>query len=225
MMKLKKLGLILAALSISLSVSAMKTIEKNANGQLTDQQRFNQAQSFAKKQEWVSVFNIMYPMALEGNVQAQGNLGMLYNLGRGVAQDKEKAYWWFSEAAESGSINAINNLAVMYYQGSYVKKDEKQAIKLFETTAKAKNVDAMMMLSEIYHKQHDETKSFEWLKKAADLGNPLAKLRMAMSYENGIGTKTNKSLAALIYRELITTAGNDGEIRQEALQRLQRLEP
>lgn len=223
MMKVKKIGLILAALSFSFSVSAMKTIEKNETEQPSVQQRLSQAQNFAKKQEWVSVFNIMYPLALEGNLQAQGNLGMLYNLGRGVAQDKEKAYWWFSEAAERGSIVAINNLAVMYYQGQYVKKDEKQAIKLFETTAKADNVDAMMMLAEVYHKQKNDIKSFEWLKKAADSGNTTAKFMMAESYEKGRGTKMNKTLAALIYRELLTS-NIENNLRQEVLERLQQLD-
>lgn len=223
MMKAKKTGLILAALSVSFSIFAMKTIEKTDNEQLNDQQRLTQAQSFAKKQEWVSVFNIMYPLALEGNLQAQSNLGMLYNLGRGVAQDREKAYWWFSEAAERGSISAINNLAVMYYQGQYVKKDEKQAIKLFETTAKADNVDAMMMLAEVYHRQGNDTKSFEWLKKAANKGNATAKLMMAESYEKGRGTKMNKTLAALMYRELLMS-DVDNHIRNEAISRLRHLD-
>lgn len=223
MMKAKKIGLILAALSFSFSVSAMKTIEKNETEQPSVQQRLSQAQNFAKKQEWVSVFNIMYPLALEGNLQAQGNLGMLYNLGRGVAQDKEKAYWWFSEAAERGSISAINNLAVMYYQGQYVKKDEKQSIKLFETTAKADNVDAMMMLAEVYHRQGNDTKSFEWLKKAANKGNATAKLMMAESYEKGRGTKMNKTLAALMYRELLMS-DVDNNIRNEAISRLRHLD-
>ena len=43
---------------------------------------------------------------------------MLYNLGRGVDENKELAYWWFSEAAEASSIKAINNLAVMYFNGN-----------------------------------------------------------------------------------------------------------
>mgnify|MGYP000479567060 CR=1 FL=1 len=104
------------------------------------------AQKLAEKQDWKAVFEIMYPLALEGNLQAQSNLGMLYNLGRGVDENKELAYWWFSEAAERGSIKAINNLAVMYFNGNnYVKQDTAQAIKLFETSA-TKDPDAMLTL-------------------------------------------------------------------------------
>ena len=161
-------GLSLAAQTPSLNGSNSTALE------LTEQQRMSLAQDFANKQDWKSVFDIIQPLALEGNVLAQGNLGMLYNLGRGVPKDQEKAYWWFSEAAEHGSIRAINNLAVMYYNGGYVKKNVSQAIKLFETSAKAKDLDAMLMLAEIYFNQQDKAKSFEWVKKAADLNNPEA---------------------------------------------------
>lgn len=218
---MKKSFLILTALLSFSTFSQGEALSPVAK--LTDQQRLDMAQDFANKQDWKSVFNIMQPLALEGNVLAQSNLGMLYNLGRGVQQDQEKAYWWFSEAAERGSIRAINNLAMMYYQGGYVKKDIPQAIKLFETTAKSKDLDAMMMLSEIYLKQKNEAKAFEWVKKAVDLDNPLAKLRLGIFYEEGIGTKANKSLASLMYREVLISNDISNEVRKTAEQRLLRL--
>ncbi len=219
---MKKIVMILTALFSFLSLPGYAEELSNTSN-LTDQQRLDMAQGFANKQDWKSVFEIMQPLALEGNIQAQGNLGMMYNLGRGVPQDKEKAYWWFSEAAESGNIRAINNLAVMYYNGSYVKKDIPQAIKLFQTTARAKDLDAMMMLADIYLAQKDVTKSFEWVKKAADLENPNAKLRLGIYYEEGVGTSRNKSLAALIYREILMTNNVPDDIKNIAGQRLSRL--
>ena len=109
--------LLLTTLTLSSSAFAMKTIDLVDKAQMTDQQKMDLAQKLAEKQDWKAVFEIMYPLALEGNLQAQSNLGMLYNLGRGVDENKELAYWWFSEAAERGSIKAINNLAVMYFNG------------------------------------------------------------------------------------------------------------
>ncbi|BCB16202.1 hypothetical protein JPHIA_11020 [Haemophilus influenzae] len=119
-MKLK-LFFHIVLLCFSLPVWAMKTIDITANSKMDDQARMNLAQEFANKQQWSSVFDIMYPMALEGNITAQSNLGMLYNLGRGTVRDYEKAYWWFSEAAEKGSVKGLNNLGVMYLRGDYVK--------------------------------------------------------------------------------------------------------
>ena len=121
--------LLLTTLTLSSSAFAMKTIDLVDKAQMTEQQKMDLAQKLAEKQDWKAVFEIMYPLALEGNLQAQSNLGMLYNLGRGVDENKELAYWWFSEAAERGSIKAINNLAVMYFNGNnYVKQDTAQAI-------------------------------------------------------------------------------------------------
>ncbi|MFQ9121665.1 MAG: tetratricopeptide repeat protein [Haemophilus parainfluenzae] len=149
--------LLLTTLTLSSSAFAMKTIDLVDKAQMTDQQKMDLAQKLAEKQDWKAVFEIMYPLALEGNLQAQSNLGMLYNLGRGVDENKELAYWWFSEAAERGSIKAINNLAVMYFSNNYVKQDTAQAIKLFEASA-TKDPDAAMTL-EIYTNQKEFTQS------------------------------------------------------------------
>lgn len=147
-MKLK-LFFHIVLLCFSLPIWAMKTVDVTASPKMDDQARMNLAQEFANKQQWIDVFNIMYPMALEGNITAQSNLGMLYNLG------------------------------VMYLRGDYVKQNTEQAIKLFERTAQAKDTDAMMMLSNIYRLQNQPEKSLEWLKKAAELGNKEAKQRLS----------------------------------------------
>ena len=63
-MKLK-LFFHIVLLCFSLPVWAMKTIDITANSKMDDQARMNLAQEFANKQQWSSVFDIMYPMALE----------------------------------------------------------------------------------------------------------------------------------------------------------------
>ena len=80
--------LLLTTLTLSSSAFAMKTIDLVDKAQMTDQQKMDLAQKLAEKQDWKAVFEIMYPLALEGNLQAQSNLGMLYNLGRGVDENK-----------------------------------------------------------------------------------------------------------------------------------------
>ena len=156
--------LVLATFTLSSSAFAMKTIDLVDKAQMTDQQKWIWRKT-GRETRLESRFEIMYPLALEGNLQAQSNLGMLYNLGRGVDENKELAYWWFSEAAERGSIKAINNLAVMYFNGNnYVKQNTAQAIKLFEASA-TKDPDAMLTLGEIYTNQKEFTKAFEWFQK------------------------------------------------------------
>lgn len=46
-------------------------------------------------------------LAEQGSVDAQFNLGIMYNYGAGVAQDYQQAYAWFSSAAANGSAAAV----------------------------------------------------------------------------------------------------------------------
>ena len=46
------------------------------------------------------------PLAKQGNVVAQYNLGLLYDNGRGVPQDYKTAVKWYRLAAEQGDASA-----------------------------------------------------------------------------------------------------------------------
>jgi len=55
--------------------------------------------------------------AIEGDVEAQYELGMRYLLGRGEEEDYKKAAKWITKAAEQGHTHAEFNLGWMYYEG------------------------------------------------------------------------------------------------------------
>lgn len=61
--------------------------------------------------------------AEQGYAPAQANLGILYDLGQGVAQDYQQALYWYVKAAEQGDIKAQNNLGFMYSEGKGVAQD------------------------------------------------------------------------------------------------------
>jgi TPR repeat protein len=46
------------------------------------------------------------PLAEQGDAKAQFNLGMMYDLGRGVPQDHVQAYMWYNLAAAQGDKKA-----------------------------------------------------------------------------------------------------------------------
>lgn len=66
--------------------------------------------------------------ANQGDVNAQYNLGLMYEKGLVVSQDYHKAFEWYSKAAEQGHADAQNNLAYMFYAGLGVSKDCSKAI-------------------------------------------------------------------------------------------------
>jgi len=53
------------------------------------------------------------PLAEQGDVDAQYNLGLMYDNGRGVPQDDKTAVKWYRLAAEKGDASAQYNLSVM----------------------------------------------------------------------------------------------------------------
>ncbi len=65
-----------------------------------------------------------YKKAAEaGQVNAQNNLGFLYQNGIGVPQDFAKAVELYQKAARQGNAAAQNNLGMMYEQGTGVPED------------------------------------------------------------------------------------------------------
>ncbi len=75
------------------------------------------------------------PLAEQGDASAQGNLGLMYGKGQGVAQDYGEALKWYRRAAEQGIAAAQNNLGVMYKYGEGVVQDYVQAYMWFSLAA------------------------------------------------------------------------------------------
>ena len=77
--------------------------------------------------DYATAFEEMLPIAEQGNADAQNNLGVMYENGRGVPQDYAEALKWFRLAAEQGYARAQYNLGFMYYNGEGVPQDYVQA--------------------------------------------------------------------------------------------------
>ena len=62
-------------------------------------------------------------LAEQGVAEAQYNLGVMYDSGRGVRQDYAEAFRWYRKAAEQGVAEAQYNLGVMYASGRGVRQN------------------------------------------------------------------------------------------------------
>jgi len=77
-----------------------------------------------------------YRKAAEQDVrEAQVNLGMCCQEGRGMAQDLEEGAKWFRRAAEAKFVPARNSLGICYELGKGVEKDEMEAVKWYRKAA------------------------------------------------------------------------------------------
>ena len=69
--------------------------------------------------------------AVQGNAEAQFNLGLMYRKGEGVRQDYVKARQWYEKAAKQGHAQAQNNLGFMYDHGKGVRQNKRTAKEWF----------------------------------------------------------------------------------------------
>ncbi len=93
------------------------------------------------KKDYKTAFVLLEPLAKQGNVRAQYNLGNAYYYGRGVTQDDKQAVYWYEKAAKQGNARAKNNLANFKFKVNCAKTAQ---TKLFETSIKCANRDQMM---------------------------------------------------------------------------------
>ena len=84
-----------------------------------------------EKGDYKTALTIFEDLAKKGDIDAQYNLGLMYDNGRGVKQDYKKAFEWYEKAANQGYASAQNNLGVMYGNGYGVREDKKIAKEWF----------------------------------------------------------------------------------------------
>jgi TPR repeat protein len=84
---------------------------------------FGDAGAAYVKGDFAQVVTLLRPLAEKGNSEAQYKLGVMYDEGKGVAQDYQEASKWYRLSAEQGRLGAQYNLGVMYAQGQGVAQD------------------------------------------------------------------------------------------------------
>jgi TPR repeat protein len=88
--------------------------------------------------------------AEQGNAEAQGNLGSMYEEGWGVAQDYREAVRWYRAAAEQGDKSAQSSLGLMYEKGWGVPQHYTEAVRWYRAAAEQGNFLAQFYLGKMY---------------------------------------------------------------------------
>ena len=73
--------------------------------------------------------------AEQGSIQAQCDVGFLYQYGEGISKDVTKAVKWYRKAAEEDNRFALYYLGLCYQNGKGVSKDMTMAVKLYRRAA------------------------------------------------------------------------------------------
>ena len=155
-------------------------------------------------------------------------LGMCYEYGSGVQQDKKKAAQLYQQACDLGNASAMYILSRCYFHGFGVSQDRKKAIELCRRAAElgdeeacstlpkleinsesgkqnartldVQNVEEVLSMGLEFKERGQREKAFEMFFIASQLGVPDALFELACCYAKGYGVKKSKKNAIKMLR-------------------------
>jgi uncharacterized protein len=123
------------------------------------------------------------PLAEEGDASAQFNLGVMYDQGQGVPEDKKTAVKWYTLSAEQGDADAESILT------SLAKQGDVDALYALTSLAEKGDASAQSNLGWMYLKGYgvpqDNKTALKWYTFAAEQGFPAAQWHLGQMYYNG----------------------------------------
>jgi len=129
--------------------------------------------------DYATAVELLLPLAMQGNGDAQYQLGYMYASGKGVKRSKQKKLEWYERAAESGYVSAFLATGRAYNH-----------------LAKESSINGPTPESDVYYKQ-----AFKWYSKAGDAGYAAGLNGLAGLYRGGFGVKRNKHLSMAYYTD------------------------
>jgi hypothetical protein len=126
--------------------------------------------------DYTAALGAWLPLAERGDMDAQFNLGAMYQAGRGVRRDYPEAAKWYRKAAESGHAAAQFRLGDMYQQGLGLPQDDDEAFAWYHKAAEQGHAFAQYNLGLMYQRgqgaPQDFVQAYKWLYLAAARSEP-----------------------------------------------------
>lgn len=136
-------------------------------------------------------YEILRPLAEQGDADAQITLGIMYDYGQGVPKDDAAATEWYRKAALHGIPTVQHNLGVKYFEGIGIEKDYAEAARWWRMAADLGFAESQYSLGEMYAwglgPAKDEEAAARWYLAAAEQGHMLAQYRLGVLYAAGRG--------------------------------------
>ena len=146
--------------------------------------QFKQGVKAYEAGEYVAALKVWLPLAYDDDPAAQRNLGHLYRMGLGVAQDFTKAADWYTRAAELGLTRAQANLGNMYLRGQGVEQDYEEALHWFERAAAQGHPISQYNMGLMYEAglgiDADDAEAVKWFYLASKGGHAKALSKLAL---------------------------------------------
>jgi TPR repeat protein len=130
-------------------------------------------------------------LAEQGDARAQLQLGLRYDDGWKVPQDRAEAARWFRKAAVQGNADAAYFLASKYEHGEGVPQDYAEAVRWYRIAAERgydlADVNVGLMYYEGKGVVQNYIEAVKWFRKAADSNDVEAQYQLGLMYYDGHG--------------------------------------
>lgn len=139
--------------------------------------------------------------ALQGNIDAQYNLGRYYFERREIKGNIDKAFYWFDKVAENSNAEIQYEIGVCYD----LCDNEDRAFYWYKKAAEKGNKEAQQDLGIAFMlgkgTEPDEFEGHKWFKRAVENGNIDAMWGLGKSFLDGNGTEQNYEKAFYWFRK------------------------
>ena len=161
---------------------------------------------------WADLIKQKHEAIEQGDINAQAELGVIYNKGMIVPQDYAEAVKWFRRAAEQESAQAQCWLGMCYDFGEGVPQDDIKAVKWYRYAAEQGYAIAQLCLGLSYARgdgvARDDREAAKWYRCAAEQGLPYAQYELSTAYCFGKGVRQDYK-QAYVWSSLAAVYGNE----------------
>lgn len=111
--------------------------------------QLDEAQAALRKGQFVVAYNMIQPLAVKGEPEAQFTLCGMFFEAQGVPKNDYEASRWCHAAAQNNHIEAMYNLALMYQNGEGVGQNFTEAKRWYSMAAERGHTGAQFNLAEL----------------------------------------------------------------------------
>lgn len=139
-------------------------------------------------------YNTYVSAAINGDAEAQYNLGSCFFSGKGIRKNEQRAIFWWRESAEQDYAPAQYILSLCYFEGIGVKYNEDSAFYYLGSAMANEYPPALYYGGELLYDAGDKNQGIIYIAQAAALGNDDAKKFMNDKTEYVLTDKDVKSI-------------------------------
>lgn len=144
--------------------------------------------------------------AEKGDPMGVYNEALMYEYGKGVPVDYQKAKILYTEAAGKGVDEAMNQLGGIYFYGLGQPRDVQQSLSWYKKSAALGNSNALYQLGLLSETgvatKLDFAEALKYYKESSEKGNEKAMLALARMYHYGLGIGKDLKKSASLYEKL-----------------------